>query len=122
MDFKLSFLVHPSVFLPMYAINYLPMTNKKTPSCLNSKFVLKGVTIFWQKIICEKPKFLKWHALDCIKGKCQNCYLKFLEIYPMEKDRKHEIIFSWKCFQEVLVATTKVGEPKTVVCLEHMRT
>jgi hypothetical protein len=22
----------------------------------------------------------------------------------------------------VLVATTKVGEPKTVVCLEHMRT
>lgn len=61
----------------------------------------KCVINFWQKIVYPKPKFQKWHSLDYIKGKCQNCSLKLLGICPMEKDLKNEIILTWKCFQEV---------------------
>jgi hypothetical protein len=82
------------------------------PSCLSSESILEGVTNFWQKIICAKPEFQKWHALDCIKGKCPNCSMKLLKIFRLEKDPEDETVLNWKCFQEVPTRMTKKVNPK----------
>jgi hypothetical protein len=39
----------------------------------------------------------------------------------MEKDLENETKLTWKCFQEVSARTTKARRPKTMICLEHMR-
>jgi hypothetical protein len=77
---------------------------------LSNELVFKGVTNFWQKIVCAKLEFQEWHDLDCIKGNCPNCGLKLLKIFLVEKDPEHETFLSWKCFQEVLAGTKKIGE------------
>jgi hypothetical protein len=38
--------------------------------CSSDGFIFKGVIDMWQKMVCAKPKFQKWHALQCVKGKC----------------------------------------------------
>jgi hypothetical protein len=91
------------------------------PSCLSSESILKGVIDFWQKIVCAKPNFQEWHALDCIKGKCQDCNMKLLKIFPLDKDPEDETFLNWKCFQEVLDGKTKTSEPKAMICLEHIQ-
>jgi hypothetical protein len=68
-----------------------------------------------------KAKFQKWHALDYIKGKCPDCDMKLLKIFPLEKDLEHETFLNWKCFQNVPVGTTKIGQPKIVICLQHIQ-
>ncbi len=88
---------------------------------MNNESILKGVTNVWQKIVCAKLEFQKWHALDYIKGNYPNCGLKLLKIFQLEKDPKHETFLSWKCLQEVPIRITKIGEPKIVICLEHMQ-
>jgi len=79
---------------------------------LSNESVFKGVTNFWQKIVCAKLEFQERHALDYIKGNCPNCGMKLLNFFPLEKDLGHEILLSWKCFEEILARTTKIGEPK----------
>ncbi len=93
----------------------------QTPSCLNNESILKGVIDFWQKIVYAKLEFQMWHALDYIKGNYPNYGLKLLKICPLEKDLEQKTFLNWKCFQEVLVRTTKIGEFKTMIRLEHMQ-
>lgn len=88
---------------------------------MSSESILKGVTNFWQNIVCAKLEFQEWHALDYIKGKCLECGMKLLKICPLEKDLEHEIFLNWKCFQEVPTKMTKTSQPKIVIHLEHIQ-
>jgi hypothetical protein len=38
--------------------------------CSSNGSIFKGVSNMWQKVVCAKPKFQEWHALQCVKGKC----------------------------------------------------
>jgi hypothetical protein len=47
--------------------------------------------------------------------------MKLLKIFLLEKDLEDETLLNWKCFQEVPIGMTKIGEPKIMIHLEHIQ-
>jgi len=66
--------------------------------CSSNGSIFTCVTNMWQKVVCTKPEFLEWHALQCVKRKCKDYGLKLLNLCPMEIDLDHSPMLHWKCF------------------------
>jgi hypothetical protein len=72
----------------------------------------QGVIDFWQKIVCAKPEFQEWHALDCIKGNCPNCGLKLLKISHWRRIQSMKHSWIENAFRKYLVEPQKQENPK----------
>jgi hypothetical protein len=52
---------------------------------MGSHGIYPRLTTLWEAIVCPKDLHSKWHAQDCVFGKCENCGAENLAICPSRK-------------------------------------
>ncbi len=77
--------------------------------CMGSHDIYPRLTTLWGAIVCPKDPHLKWHAQDCVFGKCENCGVENL---PTEGDVSSSPLISWKHFNMETIVIKKGEERK----------
>jgi hypothetical protein len=89
--------------------------------CAASNTVYKGLTDFWQGIVCPKGEFEEWHDLHCLFGTCDDCGVKLLPSCDDEVDNPNGVLIEWQRFA-LEQTTSKKGKVSKKLTLVYKKT
>lgn len=87
--------------------------NTEVGICHAHTHVFERLTLLWLACVCPKGELDKWHNLECVMGRCQDCGVKRLKLCPDEVSLATDLTVKWKCFEYVIVAVVDGRKKKT---------
>ncbi len=86
--------------------------------CTTGYTTFQDLIDLWMSIMCP-VRDSTFHALNCLKGKCDSCGIDMLITCLNENDQRIDKMMSWKCYEKVIHGKARASLDNKVLRLQH---